>query len=248
MGSNERREREKQGVRQKILDAARELFVQQGYEAVTMRQIAQKIEYTPTAIYFHFKDKEDMLRELCSADFLRFAGVFQHLGQIRDPLERLVKMARAYMEFGLNNPNQYRFMFMTPHPHIRPEDVMMKKGNPAEDAYAFLRTTVAECFIAGVIRPEYKDPEIVAQMLWSTIHGVTSLNIAMGTDDWVQWRPVKDIAETMLQTEIRGLTCKDAGQHVENIFRLTGPATSSKNKISLVKKQASEKRKGKTRG
>jgi hypothetical protein len=70
----------------------------------------------------------------------------------------------------------------------------------------------------------------------------------MGTDDWVQWRPVKDIAETMLQTEIRGLTCKDAGQHVENIFHLTSPVTSSKNKISLVKKQASEKRKGKSRG
>ena len=50
-----------------ILDAARELFATEGYEAVTMRRIADRIEYSPTAIYFHFKDKESLVRELCDA-------------------------------------------------------------------------------------------------------------------------------------------------------------------------------------
>ena len=58
MGSNERRERERLELRQLILDAARELFVEEGYDAVTMRRIAEKIEYTPTTIYLHFKDPD----------------------------------------------------------------------------------------------------------------------------------------------------------------------------------------------
>jgi len=62
MGIIERRERERKAVRKKILDAARELFVAEGYDAVTMRRIAETIEYSPTAIYFHFKDKETLIR------------------------------------------------------------------------------------------------------------------------------------------------------------------------------------------
>src|SRR5438067_11335330 len=98
------------------------LFVHHGYEAVTMRQIAKKIEYTPTAIYFHFKDKEELLKELCGQDFLKLAGVFQDLGKVRDPLQRLYQLGLAYMDFGLEFPNHYRLMFMTPHPHPRHED------------------------------------------------------------------------------------------------------------------------------
>ena len=73
MGTAERRERERQELRVRILDAARELFAEQGYDAVTMREIADRIEYSPTAIYFHFKDKEALLRELCDTDFATLA-------------------------------------------------------------------------------------------------------------------------------------------------------------------------------
>ncbi|HTD61922.1 MAG TPA: helix-turn-helix domain-containing protein, partial [Gemmatimonadaceae bacterium] len=67
--ANDRREREKIAIRTKILDAARELFAEHGYDAVTMRTIAEKIEYTPTAIYYHFKDKDALIRELCDMDW-----------------------------------------------------------------------------------------------------------------------------------------------------------------------------------
>ena len=67
MGTKERRERERRELRRKILDAARALFVEQGYDAVTMRKIAQAIEYSPTAIYLHFRDKKAVINAICDA-------------------------------------------------------------------------------------------------------------------------------------------------------------------------------------
>ncbi|HEY8369587.1 MAG TPA: helix-turn-helix domain-containing protein, partial [Thermodesulfobacteriota bacterium] len=61
MGTIERRERERAATRAKILDAARELFVSEGYDAVTMRRIADRIEYTAAALYRHFPDKRALL-------------------------------------------------------------------------------------------------------------------------------------------------------------------------------------------
>ena len=89
MGSQERREKEREEVRAKILDAARELFVTHGYEAVTMRKIAAKIDYTATALYTHFADKESLLLALCDADFLALRHAFDRIAQIADPIERL---------------------------------------------------------------------------------------------------------------------------------------------------------------
>jgi AcrR family transcriptional regulator len=65
MRLQERRERQRQSLRKQILDAARELFTELGYEAVSMRRIADKIGYSPTTIYLHFADKEALVRELC---------------------------------------------------------------------------------------------------------------------------------------------------------------------------------------
>src|SRR5262245_40498087 len=111
MGTLERRTRERTITRQKILDAARDLFVESGYEATTMRAVADRIEFTPTAIYHHFKNKEALLVELCKLDFRSLGHAFQKIGRIEDPLERIEKIGEAYVNFALENPMQYRFMF-----------------------------------------------------------------------------------------------------------------------------------------
>ena len=145
MGTTERREREKQELRTRILDAARELFAELGYEAVTMRRIAERIEYSPTAIYFHFKDKEALMRELCEVDFATLAQQFRTIAREKDPIERLRKIGHAYVAFGLEYPNHYRLMFMTPRPVIGNTEVSEeRRGNPEEDAYAFLKATVQD--------------------------------------------------------------------------------------------------------
>jgi AcrR family transcriptional regulator len=205
MGSKERRERERQEVREKILDAARDLFAQEGYEAVTMRKIADRIEYSPTAIYLHFKDKEAVLRELCEVDFRTLAHEFGAIARIADPIERLRATGLAYADFGVRHPNHYRLMFMTPHPHAQDEEMAIEKGNPDEDAYAFLRGTIEEAIAAGRLRPEVADAELVAQTTWAAIHGVVSLQITKADDPWCEWKPLDNRTEVMMDLLLRGL-------------------------------------------
>ena len=188
MGPRERREREREEIRTRILDAARELFASEGVDSVTMRRIADRIEYSPTAIYFHFKDKEALLAELCDCDFRAFAHGFNQIATIPDPVERLRAAGRAYVEFGLTNPSHYRLMFMTPK---TTEASTIAKGNPEEDAYAFLKGIVAELTAAGRFRDDLTDPDLTAQVIWSTVHGLVSLEIAKCKDEWVEWRPIE---------------------------------------------------------
>src|SRR5215813_14075270 len=156
MGPKQRRERERAEIREKILEAARELFVSEGYEAVTMRKIAERIEYSPTAIYLHFKDKEALLEELCGNDFRTLAHRFVDFAQIRDPIERLRRSGAAYVDFALSHPQHYRLMFMTPTPEHKPSaENLAFKGKPEDDAYAFLRATMAQAIEEKRLRPEY---------------------------------------------------------------------------------------------
>jgi AcrR family transcriptional regulator len=205
MGTNERRERERLELRTKILDAARELFVRHGYEAVTMRKIAQRIEYSPTALYLHFADKETLVRELCVNDFRAFAERFARLMTIVDPIERLQRAGQAYVEFAIQHPNQYRLMFMTPMMYEGKEKDL-PLGNPEEDAYAFLKWNVEEVKRTGLLRPELGDVETVAQLLWSAVHGIVSLWIAKKEATWVDFRDPERLARLMTETLIRGIT------------------------------------------
>lgn len=206
MGISERRQRESAVLRQKILNAARDLFAAHGYEAVTMREIARKIEYSPTAIYSHFKDKEALINELCTLDFTILSRGFQQVGRVADPVERLRKIGRAYADFGLHYTNHYRVMFMTPHPAFDPDEKAIEKGNPEEDAYAMLKSTVIAGIKAKRFRAGVKDADLVAQTVWAGIHGVISLEIAKSQDDWVDWRPVKKRIDNMLDILILGFT------------------------------------------
>lgn len=209
MGVKERREREKVETRDKILDAARELFIAEGYDGVSMRKIADKIEYSPTAIYVHFADKDELFLEICHEDFRRLAQSLIGLAAILDPVERLTKLGHAYIQFGHEHPNHYRTMFMTPHPPIlKSEDALEGKGNPEEDAYEFLRATVADCLRVGAFREEFTDVDLIAQTLWAGVHGVISLQIAKCEDAWVPWRPLQERSQMMLETQLNGLLKK----------------------------------------
>ena len=206
MGVKERREREKSETRDKILDAARELFVAEGFEGVSMRKVAEKIEYSPTAIYVHFADKEELFRELCHQDYARLAEVFQSSAMSTDPIERLKQIGAIYVDFGTRYPNHYKFMFMTPHPPHEPDEVDREvMGNPEMDAYAFLKWAVQQALDAGCFRQELSDTELISQTLWASVHGIISLQIAKGADCWVDWRPMRDRTEMMLDITFRGL-------------------------------------------
>ncbi len=205
MGLKERRVREKEVVRGKILDAARELFVAEGYEAVTMRKIAQAIEYSPTAIYLHFRDKEAVINAICDTDFLKLATRFRKIAEVADPIARLRAAGLAYADFALRHPNHYRLMFMTPHPPHSPEESVIEVGNRDQDAYAFVLWTAGEAIAQGLLRPELDDAELVAQIVWSAVHGWVSLRMTKCNEPWVDWRPQKRSIEAVIDVSLRGI-------------------------------------------
>ncbi len=192
-------------LRSSILDAARELFVARGVEAVTMREIAKIVGYSPTALYLHFADKEAILRALCDTDFLTLAQGLKDVFKIPDPIVRLNVLAQGYAQFALSHPNHYRLMFMTPRPGCDPQTSSIQQGNPEQDAYAQLKEMVHLALVAGCFRDELKDTELIAQTIWAGMHGVCSLQIALAHDSWVNWKPAEERLTLMQDILIRGL-------------------------------------------
>jgi len=198
-------EAEKLQLRTLILDAARELFVERGVESVTMREIAKRIDYSPTSIYLHFKDKEALIRAICDTDFLALASGLKLIMQIEDPVQRMQALGAGYARFALSHPNHYRMMFMTPRPSCDPDNSEVQKDNPEQDAYAQLKEVVQVVFDRGLFRDELKDAELIAQTIWAGIHGVCSLQITLANDIWVNWRDISDRLSMMQTVLTNGL-------------------------------------------
>lgn len=180
----ERKARQKKFLRQEILDAASELFVRDGYENVSMRRIADKIEYSPTTIYIYFQDKADLLEQVCKETFARLVqNLSKIIEQPGEPIERLKRGLIAYIEFGLENPHQYRATFMMPIPEAFDHEEYHQADSPGMQAFAFLTRGITECVQVGKMKTA--NVELAAQTLWAGIHGITSLLITHETFPWV---------------------------------------------------------------
>ena len=196
MGSIERRERQKENLRREILDAAREMFIDEGYEAVSMRKIANRIEYSPTTIYLYFKDKSELFNQLCEETFAQLAQRLENLHRKHsDPLDYLRAGLRCYIDFGLKNPNHYTITFI-----MSPKDsgeYSFENSNGAR-TFGSLRAAVAACVEAGKFREV--DVDTAAQGFWAAIHGVTSLLIAHKDFPFVARKQLIDFTiETMIE-------------------------------------------------
>lgn len=200
MGIKERREKEQEDLRQKILDAASELFAKEGYANVSMRKIAQKIEYSPTTIYLYFKDKTDLLNQICEETF---GNLIKDIAKIEtdyyEPITCLRKGMRTYVDFGLKYPNHYEVTFITPlsdylgdeHPY---------EGSMGQKAFEHIVQLVTDSIKASQIKRG--DVATISQTLWAGIHGVTSLLIAHNDFPFVD----KDVLiDNVIDTLIKGV-------------------------------------------
>ena len=199
MGIQERRIREKEQLRRQILDAARDLFITEGYENVSMRKVADRIEYSPTTIYLYFKNKTDLLIAISENILNSLLDTLEGLSKdTGDPVITLKKGAQAYAEFGLTHPQDYELIFII-RPHYQ-EGLRLTEGSAGERAFRYLRDMVNECIRQKKFRQ--MDTETTSQALWSAMHGVTSLLIAYPDFPWVE----KDALINMtIDTMIEGL-------------------------------------------
>jgi AcrR family transcriptional regulator len=200
MSATERRARQKEALRNDILEAARQLFAQNGYDAVSMRQIADAIEYSVATIYLHFSDKRDLYNCLCREAIGELGNLLEpvFLGE-QDPLERLERGLRDYINFGLENPQQYRVAFVIEGPNNQDDDTRVE-GTAARRVYSGLVALVEEAIAKGEIAAGA--PEVLAQTIWAGVHGLTSLLIM---DPGFPWQEREALVDSLIRTIVGGL-------------------------------------------
>jgi len=201
MGSKQRRAREKEGLREEILDAARTLFVKEGYESVSIRKIADKIEYAPGTIYLYFRDKAEILDRICEETFARLIRKMDAIkNDTAAPLDKLRRGLRTYIHFGLENPNHYVLTFIQAKVHHECKSVFETTGL---QAFGCLRHAVQGAIDAGELVSN--DADELAQTLWAGIHGLTSVLITCTGFPFVEQNRLID---RMVHTLVEGVRAK----------------------------------------
>jgi AcrR family transcriptional regulator len=173
MGIHERKEREKRDVRRRILETAMKLFLEEGFEKVTIRRIAEVIEYSPAAIYLYFKDKDEILYALHSEGFDALYERQKAVLSIKNPLKRLRRHGEVYLAFALDKPEYYDLMFIMRNPAKKIKE--QKAWDVGLRSYEFLRKNVQDCMDAGVLPKA--DVDVATFSLWAHVHGMASLII-----------------------------------------------------------------------
>lgn len=206
MGVAERRAREREALRGKILDAAGKLFVEEGFANVSIRKIADRIEYSPATLYLYFKDKTELFSSLCWETFSKLKAQLARIEQEeQDPVLSLRKGLRSYIEFGLEHPNHYLLTFCTPYdPHQKELTESFEETNKIGlETFDHLRRALARCREAGKL--EFEDLETVSQVVWTFIHGTTSLLILYHGDPHFPWVSKEQLIESSLDMTLRSL-------------------------------------------
>lgn len=201
-----RRSRRGEGdkLREEILEAAEKLLVETGNEdAVSIRAIAEKVGCTPPAIYMHFQDKDQLFFAVCAQRFEEFDRFVNEEGdETDDPLESLRVRGRAYIRFGLENPEHYKLLMMVPKTKLASE---LGPDAPGMGAFDHLVQAVQRCIDAGSISDDHGATQI-ALALWSACHGITALLITFTNfDHFVESGDVNDVIELLLDVQLEGL-------------------------------------------
>jgi AcrR family transcriptional regulator len=173
MGRKERRLREQQELKQSMLEAARAIAVAEGWSNVTMRKIADRIEYSHAAIYDYFDSKDDLLQELIREGFhLLEAEMRAAKGQAQEPVEALRCVGRGYLAFAWRYPEMYRLMYGL--------DGVAFGLSGHEEGGALIDNVVAEA-VNDVLESRHwsiRNPRERRYLLWSTAHGLVALTMS----------------------------------------------------------------------
>lgn len=170
------REKYREELRRAILDAAREAFVRDGYEAVSMRMLADAVGCSHPALYLYFKDKREIFDAIVEESFAQLEAALRAMKVSgNDPVRRARKAARAYVDFGLSNPHAYEFAFVLRRPEGSP-------ANAPHRSYFLMRALVQRCIDEKRFRA--MDVDVASQALWTAVHGVTAMLIARPDFPW----------------------------------------------------------------
>jgi AcrR family transcriptional regulator len=196
---------EGESLRTEILAAAGRLLAERGDEgAVSIRMIADAVGVTPPSIYLHFPDKDALIEAVCEERFKAFDDALEAAAATAEtPLDELRARGRAYVRFAVDNPEQYRVIFMTRHERAMSLDELVSPGPDASAgarAFGHLVAAVTRATKAGSIASD--DPVRTAIYLWSSFHGLVSLLIS---EPGFPWPPLDALVDGVLDEQERGL-------------------------------------------
>jgi AcrR family transcriptional regulator len=170
-------------------------------EAVSVRAVAQRVGVTSPSIYRHFKDKEDLLDAVCSEVFGALAVALGEAAAGRPtPMEKLEAQGRAYVRFALDNPEEYRMVFLGAAQPKNADQVL------TDTCFQQLLDTVQECIGAGLFPSGPGGPVAIGLRLFAVAHGLASLLV---TKPWLPWGDVDDVVGRTVRAAIAGEALED---------------------------------------
>ncbi|MCG2720438.1 MAG: TetR/AcrR family transcriptional regulator [Thermodesulfovibrionales bacterium] len=200
MGAKEKRVKNKEEFRREILNSARELFIDDGYEKFSMRRLAEKIDYSPTTIYLYFKGKDDLLLAICEEVAEQFLTRMSHIRSVQsNPYEALRQAMLYLVEFAFDNPNHYKIFFLTRPNVYGTQEEFMKRESMARNSYFEFRKVVQVCIGAGKLRP--MDIDVLTQVLATAPHGLITMMLYRSSFPWADRRV---LATTLVDGLLRG--------------------------------------------
>ena len=185
--------------RAEILAAAEEMFLACGYEGATIRKIADEVGVSSTALYMHFRDKSEILVEICEDAFAKLIAQNTGFAALRiEPVARVRLMLGAYMQFALDNPSAYQLVFSsTNHPLAEDQEANIRALG--DRCYALFAGAVQEVAASGRLKGEV---DASAQVLWAAAHGLVALLIARPR---FAWEPEPLLTSLLLTSLFDGL-------------------------------------------
>ncbi|HEX7758684.1 MAG TPA: TetR/AcrR family transcriptional regulator [Caulobacteraceae bacterium] len=186
--------------RAEILAAAERIFVAQGYEGATIRKIADEVGVSSTALYMHFKDKDEILLEICTEVIAQLLTINSEISvEPIDSVARVRRMLEAYIHFGLSHPNAYRLAFCS---SPLANSLQKQEATNQMGANCFERFVGVVREIAAEGRLRCGDARTAAQTLWAACHGLTAMIITKPSFDWAE---PDDIIKVMMDSLLYGM-------------------------------------------
>lgn len=179
------RERRHQRTQHAIIEAARQIIRESGVDSLSIRAIAERIDYSPAGLYEYFGSKEEIIAAVCTQNFERFAKRLGQVDKSLAPTEYMLELGLAYIDFAVRNPDSFLLMFTT-FPLLQDEDGTSLHSGSGEqptdnDAFNILLQGVKRGVEAGIYRtsPGFGVLEM-AYASWTQVHGLAMIRITSG--------------------------------------------------------------------
>jgi AcrR family transcriptional regulator len=192
--------------RGEIIEAGKALLLEEGYEGVSMRKVAARVGLSSTALYLHFREKDELLDAICYQVFDRLVPAMNDLLMAPDPpIERLRRGLTLYLRFGHEHPDEYRVVFLTRRPrdnwdHRAPLHFVDRWGHQRVNTFMYLVEGLRMCMAAGQIRQG--DVMVMAETVLAAQHGLLALLILSPEQ---KWSAVDVLIHENVELIIRGL-------------------------------------------